>query len=77
MNIIDYAKWLGVALGIIGAVMNAAGKKNSFWFYIASNIIFITISLLARDWQFLTLYGVYTVISAYGLFKWKGNAETK
>lgn len=77
MQYLHLLEWTGVALGILGAVLNARGLRLSFAVWLASSLLLVTFASLHHHWGLLLLFGTYTVINIFGLFNWKGNAPTR
>jgi len=67
---IEYIPWFFTALSIIGAILNAKGKKSGFVVWIVSNVGWIGWNWYIGQLAQSSLFVVYTITSAYGLYKW-------
>ena len=70
----DAAQYLGVALGLTGAVLVAGAtpraRRWGFGLWIAANAALITWAIHAAAWGLLAMYAVYSVTSVVG---WRNN----
>jgi len=62
--------WIFTLLSIIGAVLNARGKKSGFVVWIISNIGWVSWNIYIKEYAQCLLFLVYTGTSSYGLYKW-------
>lgn len=72
MTIWDIPQYLGVALGLIGALFvcsaSAASRRNGFAIWIGSNACLIAWACHAQAWGLLAMYIVYSITSVRGFF---------
>ena len=61
---------LAVVTGIAGSILNARGKKSSFYVWTASNVLLAVLMIRADYFLAAALYGVYCVINFYGMYIW-------
>lgn len=69
---ISLASWVLAALGIIGAAMNAGGRRESFAVWIVANSGMLTLHATQRRYPEALLFGVYLVTAVYGWRNWRG-----
>jgi len=65
-----YLEWTATALGIIGALLVAHQMVAGFMVWIVANILWMIFAGAHRKWGMLTLFAVYTAISAYSIYQW-------
>lgn len=60
-----------LSTGIVGQLyvshMNVAG----FYFWLASNAVLIAVSVHFGSWGMVGLYGFFSVMAIYSIYKWK------
>lgn len=61
--------WIAMALGVIGAILNARLNIFGFIVWIIANGMWIYI-YWGVDWAVVILFGVYTAICVMGIHKW-------
>lgn len=62
---------LFVLTALIGAWLNSQMDIRGFYCWLLSNIFFTSWNIYHGDYGQATLFAVYTVISANGIYKWK------
>ena len=77
----DATQYVGVAFGLMGAVLVAGATARSrrwgFGLWIASNACLISWTVNAAAWGLLAMYAVYSITSAVGLWNNRASAETR
>ena len=77
----DACQYLGVALGLTGAVLVAgATTRNRRWgfgLWIASNACLVTWAIHAEAWGLLTMYAVYSITSLVGFWNNRAGSERR
>ena len=77
----DGTQYIGVALGLTGAVLVAGATTRSrrwgFGLWITSNACLISWTVNAGAWGLLAMYAVYSITSVVGLWDNRGDAETR
>lgn len=77
----DATQYVGVALGLTGAVLVAGSSVRSrrcgFGLWIVSNACLISWTVNAGAWGLLAMYAVYSITSAVGLWNNRAGAETR
>jgi len=71
VNIIE---WTGVASSLAGSVLNARGRRCSFYFWTLSAVLLGIVALQLGRTGWLTLQGTGIAINMYGIRTWKGDA---
>jgi hypothetical protein len=73
---LDLLQYLGVTLGLAGAVLvsqrSPRSRRWGFLLWIASNILLISWAVGAAAWGLLAMYAVYSVTSLMG---WWNNRD--
>lgn len=77
----DAAQYVGVALGLTGAVLVAVATARSrcwgFGLWIASNVCLVSWAVNAASWGLLATYAVCSITSAVGLWNNRAGAEMR
>ncbi|KKN24490.1 hypothetical protein LCGC14_0894300 [marine sediment metagenome] len=63
--------WIITAGSILGAIFNARGNVKGFYIWIVANVGWITYNIYIEEYALAALFGVYTFICIYGIWKWK------
>lgn len=75
--IMDLFQYVGVALGLTGAVLvsqrSSRARRWGFLLWICSNALLISWAIGAAAWGLLAMYAVYSVTSVIG---WHNNRES-
>lgn len=61
-----WLRWLLVALGIVGAGLNAWGLSVSFLVWIVANSGLVLLYCYTRCWPEVVLFGIYLVTAVVG-----------
>lgn len=69
------AKWLLVALGVIGAGMNAWGLRASFLVWIVANGGMVGWNARAGRWPDVVLFSIYLITAVIGWWRWAGGVS--
>lgn len=62
--------WIGVFLGILGAILNVYKHWSCFILWTLANILLINHNVTNRDYAQAFLFVVYQSITTFGLIKW-------
>jgi len=62
--------WIGSILAIVGATLNARCLRIGFFFYMASNIILVSVGYCKHEMYNVTLFSIFLVIAIYGYVVW-------
>jgi len=73
---ISVVEWVGVASSLAGSVLNAQGRRCSFYFWTISALLLGVVALHVGRTGWLALQGTGIAINVYGIRNWKGNAPT-
>lgn len=69
--------WVGVILGILGAIVNVYKHWSCFVMWSVANFILIYHNLETNDYAQTLLFLVYQVITTFGLIKWMRDRKAK
>jgi hypothetical protein len=74
---ISIIEWSGVATSLTGSVLNAHGRRCSFFFWTLSALLLGTVAFYAGRTGWLALQGAGIGINLYGMRNWQGDAPTR
>jgi len=63
--------WVIASLAVFGAVLNARKNIKGFYIWVVSNLCWIVYNCVIHEYALAVLFGVYTVISMYGIHQWR------
>jgi len=66
----EMIRWALTGVGITGSVLNARQQRACFGWWITANAGWIVVNIHRAQWAEATLFGVYLLLSLYGLAKW-------
>jgi len=67
---IEAIGWAGSLLAIMGACLNARCLRVGFIFYIASNIILMSVGWWKGELYNVCLFATFLLIASYGYVRW-------
>lgn len=70
-------EWGGVASSLAGSVLNARGRRCSFYFWTLSAVLLAVVAFQLGRPGLLALQASGIGINLYGIRTWKGNAPTR
>ena len=62
---------IAAIFGLLGAVINARGKRFGFYAYIVGNILWIIVGFHYLNFGLVIQFFLFLVIAIYGLITWK------
>jgi len=74
---ITVVEWTGVGCSLAGSVLNARGRRCSFYLWTLSALLLGVVALHLGRAGWLALQGTGIAINMYGIHNWKGNAPTR
>lgn len=60
-----------LATGIVGQLLVSHMDHRGFYFWLASNIVLIAVSIYFGSWGMVGLYVFYSVMCVYSIYQWK------
>ncbi len=63
--------WTITAFSVIGAILNAKGRIEGFYVWIAANTGWIVYNIINDEYALAALFAVYTIICVYGIRHWR------
>lgn len=69
-----FVEWLAVLLGLFNEVLTARGKRIAFLVGIAANALWLIFACIYGHWGLFVESLICIAASAYGYWKWKGDA---
>lgn len=63
--------WILSGLAIIGAILNASGKRIGFYVWLVANIGWVIQCTLTSQYGQLPMWIFYSCICVFGLIQWK------
>ena len=63
--------WVAAVLAIVGVILNVRLRIEGFYFWIATNIIWVVIDIQRGIYAQAALFAVYTVLSVWGIVCWR------
>ena len=69
--------WIWTGIAITGAILNARQSILGFYLWVVSNTGLVIHNILIAEISQAILFGVYTGISSYGIWKWRKLSKTK
>ncbi len=70
MDLMDATTWVLAILSLAGVWLNIKKDKKCFYLWIIANFGWIAIDIKADLYAQAALFGVYTVLSVYGIYAW-------
>jgi nicotinamide riboside transporter PnuC len=77
MSFFDILTWVLAAVSLVGVWLNIRKDKRCFYLWIGANTGWIFIDIKADLIAQALLFGVYTVLSVYGLYIWGKEEKEK
>lgn len=74
---ISIVEWTGVASSLAGSLLNAQGRRCSFYFWTLSAALLGVVAFHVGRTGWLALQGTGIAINVYGIRTWKGDAPTR
>lgn len=70
MSTFSIFTWVLTALSLLGVWLNIKKDKRCFYIWIIANFGWITVNIKAHLYAQAALFGIYTVLSIYGIYEW-------
>jgi len=76
-DIIKLLEYAGTAGGVIGQLYVAHQRTAGFWWWIVANLALITVAIVHGLYGMAALYGYFTVMAGYSIWKWQTATANK
>ena len=70
-DMLKLLEYTGTAGGVIGQLYVAHQRTVGFWWWIVANLALITVSSVHGLYGMAALYGYFTVMAGYSIWKWQ------